>query len=74
MAILQAMNDGGFDWGMIFTPTVVWVFIPIVAILIQGVLAILKQINQHEERLAMIKNGMNPDTATSEQAGAERHA
>ena len=72
-AILQSAQGGGFDWRMIFNPAVVWVFIPIGAIMVQGVLAILKQMNRHEERLAMIKQGMNPDTVTEERA-EQQHA
>lgn len=35
--------------------------IPIVAIIVGGVIAIVAMVHKHEERIAMIERGMDPD-------------
>jgi len=54
-----------FDWNRLFRPDIVWVFIPIVAIFVGGVLSIMKQMNKHEQRMAMIKRGLHPDNPSA---------
>ena len=50
------------NWSAFFlNPAVVWVLIPITAIVVSGVHGILKLYLRHQERLAMIQQGMNPD-------------
>jgi hypothetical protein len=56
-------RDGGngFDWIILFNPAVVWVFIPIVAILVGAIAKIVQRSQEHRERMAMIAAGMHPD-------------
>ena len=49
------------DWNQLLRPEVIWVFVPITAILVGGTLAVLRMINEHEERMAMIERGMRPE-------------
>lgn len=49
-------------WEAFFlNPAVVWVLIPITAILISGIQQVYKQYCRHVERIAMIENGIHPD-------------
>ena len=50
-------------------PATVWVLIPVVAILIGGIGAIMKQNQRHKERMAMIERGMDPDRNTAPDEG-----
>jgi hypothetical protein len=51
----------GFNWQILLSPAIVWVFIPITAILIGGISKILQQSQRHRERMAMIAAGIHPD-------------
>jgi hypothetical protein len=42
-------------------PGIVWVFIPLAAIALGGVLSLSKLIMRHRERMARIGMGMDPD-------------
>ena len=49
-------------WELFFlNPAVVWVLIPVTAILVGGIQQLVKMICRHRERIAMIEQGMNPD-------------
>ena len=39
----------------------VWVLVPVVAIVMGGIVAVLKLVHRNQERLAMIERGMHPD-------------
>ncbi len=43
-----------------FNPAVVWVLIPVTAIIVHGLLQFFRLNCRHEERLAMIRQGMIP--------------
>jgi hypothetical protein len=45
----------------LLNPEVVWVFIPLAAIALGGVLSLAKLIIRHRERMARIGMGMDPD-------------
>jgi hypothetical protein len=45
----------------LLNPEVVWVFIPLAAIALGGILALAKLIIRHRERMARIGMGMDPD-------------
>jgi hypothetical protein len=49
------------DWNRFLSPELIWVVIPVVAILVGGTIAILQQIHRHQERKAMIDQGLHPD-------------
>jgi hypothetical protein len=50
------------DWmGVFNNPDCLVMMIPIVAILVGGVMGIMKLVMRHRERMAMIERGMNPD-------------
>ena len=49
------------SWERILRPDVLWVFIPLAAILVVGINAALAQFHRHRERLAMIEQGIDPD-------------
>jgi hypothetical protein len=57
------------DWNRILRPDLIWVVIPVVAILVGGILAILQQIHRHQERKAMIEQGIHPDYPPEENEG-----
>jgi hypothetical protein len=44
----------------------VWL-VPVVAIVVWGVIELVKMILSHQERLAMIERGMNPDAVKKQQ-------
>jgi hypothetical protein len=49
------------NWHSFFSnPAVVWVLIPIAAILIGGIQQIVKLVCRHQERMAMIHQGFIP--------------
>lgn len=50
-------------WEAFFlNPAVVWVLIPVSAILIGGISGIYSQYCKHVERISMIENGIHPDS------------
>ena len=49
------------DWNRLLSPQLIWVVIPITAIVFHFVRSILDRINVHQERMAMIERGMHPD-------------
>lgn len=51
----------GFNWLYVFNPAVVWVLIPVTAILVGMIGTIVHRSQQHRERMAMIAAGMHPD-------------
>jgi hypothetical protein len=51
------------NWSRLFSPEVIWVLIPITGIVVWGITEILQQIHRHQERQAMIEQGMHPDLA-----------
>lgn len=56
-----ASKDGGFNWVFLFNPAVVWVLIPIVAIVVGAIAKIIQRSQEHRERMAMIAAGLHPD-------------
>lgn len=61
--ITEAPSSAGraFEWMMLFNPAVVWVLIPIVAILAGTIAKIIQRSQEHRERMAMIGAGLHPD-------------
>ena len=49
------------DWSRILDPAILGLLIPVVALLVGGAIAITKMVTKHQERLAMIERGINPD-------------
>jgi hypothetical protein len=49
------------EWREFLRPELLGIFIPIVAILIGGAIAITSMVIKHRERIAMIEQGMDPD-------------
>ncbi len=61
------------DWRMFFmNPAVVWVLIPVAAILIGGIQALAKMYFSHQERIAMIEQGIHPDDPPVQQPASSR--
>ena len=58
---------GGFHWQYLFNPAVVWVLIPVTAILVGMIATIIHRWQQHRERMAMIAAGMHPDYPPGEE-------
>ncbi len=51
------------DWSRDFlNPAVVWVVIPVSVILIGGIRQILSMYFQHQERMAMLQHGIDPNS------------
>ena len=49
-------------WSHFFlNPAVVWICIPIAAIVLSGIQALVKMYFSHQERIAMIEHGIHPD-------------
>lgn len=49
------------NWGAFFlNPSVVWITIPVAYILISGIQELCRQYYEHQERLAMIQQGIVP--------------
>ncbi len=65
--LAQEGSSGGFNWLYILNPATVWILIPIVAILCGTVTSILKKVQKHQERMAMIHSGMHPDFPPGEE-------
>lgn len=64
------------DWSRFFlNPAVVWVLIPVTAILVGGIQQLVKMVLTHQERIAMIEQGIHPDDlsnpATQENQGEQ---
>ena len=61
------------DWRMFFlNPAVVWVLIPIAAILLSGIQALAKMYFTHQERIAMIEQGIHPDEGRATKTASTR--
>jgi hypothetical protein len=60
------------DWNRILSPDLIWIIIPVTAILIGGTLAVLQQIHRHQERKAMIDQGIHPDYPPDDEATPSR--
>jgi hypothetical protein len=62
-ALVAARTLGEFlmEWNRILDPSILGLLIPVVALLVGGAIAITKMITKHQERLAMIERGINPD-------------
>lgn len=57
-----SLSTAAMNWSHFFlNPAVVWVLIPVSVIVIGGVTEIYKRYCKHQERIAMIENGMHPD-------------
>ena len=54
-------EESWMNWNRLLSPDLIWIVIPVAAILVGGVLQVLKQSHRHQERLAMIDHGINPD-------------
>jgi hypothetical protein len=63
----HAGSDNGFDWQSLFSPAVIWIFIPITAIIVGTLSSIIHKSQQHRERMAMIAAGMHPDFPPDEE-------
>ncbi len=62
-------ENGTMNWGAFFlNPSVVWITIPVAYILISGIQELCRQYYEHQERLAMIQQGIvPPDRAPEKQ-------
>ncbi|MFG0316663.1 MAG: hypothetical protein ACF8XB_05280 [Planctomycetota bacterium JB042] len=58
----------------LFRPEVVWVLIPVIALIVWGGVEITQSIIRHRERIAMIEQGMHPDHPDHADEDAERDA
>jgi hypothetical protein len=54
-------------WQQFLRPEVLWVVVPLAAILVMGVNGALAQYHRHRERLAMIEQGIDPDARKDRQ-------
>jgi hypothetical protein len=54
-------------WQQILRPDVLWVVVPLAAILVLGINGGLAQYHRHRERLAMIEQGIDPDARKDRQ-------
>ncbi len=54
-------------WDRLLSPELIWIVIPVAAIVIGGILGILSQIHRHQERRAMIEQGIHPDYPPEEE-------
>ena len=62
-------------WELFFlNPAVVWVLIPIAAILTTGIQQLVKMYFRHRERIALIEQGIHPDLAGVDESGAPSDA
>lgn len=56
------------DWvSLLHNPIVIVFLVPIVAIIVTGVVSIVKMVIAHRERMAMIEQGMDPDRKRPEE-------
>lgn len=54
------------SWQAFFlNPALVWILIPLTAMLLGGIGEIYKRYCEHQERIAMIENGIHPDAPES---------
>lgn len=61
IAEAAASGERSFHWMYVFNPAVVWVLIPISAILAGTVAKVIQRSQEHRERMAMIAAGLHPD-------------
>ncbi|MEM9643951.1 MAG: hypothetical protein AAF989_03060 [Planctomycetota bacterium] len=54
------------NWEYFLNPAVLCMMIPIVAILVHGIGSIFNRFCKHQERIAMIENGIHPDADQNE--------
>jgi hypothetical protein len=54
-------GESFMEWSRILDPAILGLLIPVIALLVGGAIAITKMITKHQERLAMIERGINPD-------------
>lgn len=59
-----------FHWEQLLNPSIIWVLIPITAIVCGGFAGIVKLIINHRERMALIEQGIHPDYPPEEDAKA----
>jgi len=57
------------SWQRIFQPEVLIFMIPIVAVVVGGIVAIVKLMIRHRERMIMIEHGLHPDYPPKELDG-----
>ena len=62
MHLMAAIFDDIAFWALL---------IPITAILTGGIIAVVKMLIRHQERLAMIERGMHPDYPPDEERSAQ---
>ncbi len=60
------------SWSQLLQPEILVFLIPIIAVLMGGVLGIVKLLIKHRERMAMIEQGMHPDTPLDPELEEER--
>jgi hypothetical protein len=48
------------NWALIFSPAVIWVLIPITAIICTTIVKLTRMYQAHTERIAMIERGIDP--------------
>jgi hypothetical protein len=58
------------EWREILQPETLAMLIPIAGILVAGAIAITSMVIKHRERIAMIQQGMDPDTPKGKRGGA----
>ncbi|MEZ6115517.1 MAG: hypothetical protein R3C28_02935 [Pirellulaceae bacterium] len=73
LAEFEILERKSHALGALFlNPAVVWVMIPIVAIVVTGIQQIIRMVLRHRERIAMIEQGIHPDAdAPSHDANSE---
>lgn len=54
------------DMDRLFSVEILALMIPIVAILVGGIIAVVKILIRHNERMAMIQQGIHPDSFKSD--------
>ena len=61
------------DWRDFFlNPAVVWVLVPLGAILVGGIQALVKMYFTHQERISMIEQGIHPDQYRGDESDQSR--
>jgi hypothetical protein len=63
---LFSQTDGHSALTRLLDADVMVFLIPIVALLVGGILGIIKLVMRHKERMAMIERGMHPDSKDNE--------
>ncbi|MBN1851811.1 MAG: hypothetical protein JW829_03775 [Pirellulales bacterium] len=61
------------DWNRLLSPEIIWVFIPIIAILCGSITSIIVRFHKHRERMAMIAAGFHPDFPPDEEPMEEEN-